>query len=181
MSDQGIPAAEGFDHRRQTASAEETAALGAAFARRLRGGEVILLYGPLGAGKTCFVQGLCRGLDVTEEVTSPTFTLVNSYTGRLAVHHLDFYRIEPEADLGDIGVEEILDEVAAGAVLVAEWPEPLSELVPDRLELLALPGATPDIRDWYLRRVGRPSFAGDGFPDVPVDDPSSPEGGESSC
>jgi tRNA threonylcarbamoyladenosine biosynthesis protein TsaE len=154
---QHSPGADGFPLCRKVASVEQTAELGALAADLLGGGEIILLHGSLGAGKTCFVQGLCRRLEVTDEVVSPTFTLVNTYTGRLKVHHLDFYRVEPGDDLADIGVPDILDEVWSGeAVLLVEWPEPLLGELGDgepRLELLAVPGSGPDDRLWHLRGV----------------------------
>lgn len=154
---QSFPDPGGFSCRVTTASAAATGELGRRAAGLLHGGEVILLNGPLGAGKTCFIQGLCRGLDVTDEVVSPTFTLVNTYRGRLPVHHLDFYRVQEGDDLTDIGVPEILDEVWDGrAVLLVEWPQPLlAELGADqpRLELLAVPGPEPDQRLWLMRGV----------------------------
>lgn len=157
MWDQTLPEPGDFPCRVATASAAATFELGRRAAPLLRGGEVILLNGPLGAGKTCFIQGLCRGLDVTDEVVSPTFTLVNTYRGRLPVHHLDFYRVEQGDDLTDIGVPHLLDEVWDGrAVLLVEWPRPLlGELGAGqpRLELLALPGEGPDQRLWHLRGV----------------------------
>ncbi len=154
MADQTIPKPAEFTCSGVATSAAQTRALGARAAKRLRGGEVLLLYGPLGAGKTCFVQGLCQALGVAEEVTSPTFTLVNSYPGSPVIHHIDLYRIAPGADLTDIGLDELLDEVATGrAVAVAEWPQPMLALVPRRLELLVLPGAEVDERTWYLRGV----------------------------
>ncbi len=129
--------------------------LGRRFGALLRGGEIVLLYGTLGAGKTCFARGLCRGLGVTDDVVSPTFTLVNTYPGPLTAHHLDFYRIGRETPLEDIGVMEILDEVEAGtAVLMAEWPEPLlPELVGmDRVySWLAEPGPGVGQRTWRLK------------------------------
>ena len=104
MADQSLPAAAEFEFHRLAHGPEGTAALGEEISGLLRGGEVILLHGSLGAGKTCFTQGMCRGLEVIQDVVSPTFTLVNSYDGRLLVHHLDFYRIEPGDNLMDIGV-----------------------------------------------------------------------------
>ncbi len=158
LHDQEIPSAKDFSLTLKVRGPEQTLALGQSVAELLKGGEIILLYGPLGAGKTCFSQGLCSGLKVTDDVVSPTFTLVNTYTGGpWLVHHLDFYRVEPDHNLEDIGVPEILDEVFSGrAVALIEWPEHiLAELDPNepRVELLALPGETPDERIWHLRGV----------------------------
>jgi len=156
-----LPSREDFPFRLRVDSPAATAELAGRAAGLLRGGEIILLHGPLGAGKTCFAQGLCAGLGVEDEVVSPTFTLVNTYRGDLTVHHLDFYRVEKGDDLADIGVPEILDEVWDGdAVLLVEWPELLlPELVAGtpRLELLAVPGEDAGERTWYLR----------GFPEAP--------------
>jgi tRNA threonylcarbamoyladenosine biosynthesis protein TsaE len=141
------------------ASPDETAALGARAAKLLSGGEVILLWGPLGAGKTLFVQGLCRELGMTDgDVVSPTFTLVNTYTGPLIVHHLDLYRLGPDDDLHDLGLDTILEEVdAGGAVLLVEWPDPLLSWLDERLELFVEPGAGSDERTWHLRGVPKVS------------------------
>jgi tRNA threonylcarbamoyladenosine biosynthesis protein TsaE len=154
MPGQAIPPAEHFTHHGRTGSPAATRRLGARAANRLQGGEILLLWGPLGAGKTCFVQGLCAELGVPDDVTSPSFNLLREYRGRLAVHHLDFYRLEPGADLVDVGVEAVLEAVEAGtAVLVVEWPEPLLPLLGPRLELLALPGASELERTWHLRAL----------------------------
>ncbi len=155
-----IPAAGGFPPGAMAAGPADTAALGARAAGLLRGGEVLLLHGGLGAGKTCFVQGLCAGLGVEAEVVSPTFTLVNSYDGRLRVHHLDFYRLDDRSDLDDIGLPDLLDEVVDGtAVLAAEWPGPLLPALGNLpfLELLAVAGPGGAGREWRLR--GRPAPA----------------------
>jgi tRNA threonylcarbamoyladenosine biosynthesis protein TsaE len=99
---------------------EETSAAGERLARRLGTGAVVLLYGDLGAGKTAFVRGLARGLGApADDVTSPTFTLVQEYHGRMTLHHVDLYRLEP-AEVADLG----LDELASGNAIVAiEWAE----------------------------------------------------------
>ncbi|MBU2502913.1 MAG: tRNA (adenosine(37)-N6)-threonylcarbamoyltransferase complex ATPase subunit type 1 TsaE [bacterium] len=150
-----LPDPDGFPWAVATDGPAATAALGGRLARLITGGEIILLHGDLGAGKTCLTQGLCKGLGVEGEVVSPTFTLVNTYRGDLVVHHLDFYRVEPGADLGDIGLPDILDEVAGGgAILVAEWPDRiLAELrgFPLVAEWLGTAGPGPDDRTWRLR------------------------------
>lgn len=100
-------------------SVDETYALAAKIADTLVGGEIILLDGELGAGKTTFTKGLAKALGVTEEVTSPTFTILNVYeSGRLKLNHLDMYRVEKEEDLYELGVE---DAVSDGGVTVIEW------------------------------------------------------------
>ena len=102
-----------------TNSARATRRLGRAIAARAKPGDLICLRGDLGAGKTTFVQGLAEGLAVTDPVTSPSFTLVHEHQGRLKLYHLDLYRLGP-GDLGDIGIEELLD---GEAVVAVEWAE----------------------------------------------------------
>jgi tRNA threonylcarbamoyladenosine biosynthesis protein TsaE len=116
-------------------SPEHTRALGAALGRALGPGAVIGLSGPLGAGKTCFVQGLASGmaLDGGAVVTSPTFTLVAEYSGPLPLRHADFYRVESPSRLDDAGFADLLD---GRGVLVVEWAERFPEALPrDRLEV----------------------------------------------
>ncbi|MBI4160816.1 MAG: tRNA (adenosine(37)-N6)-threonylcarbamoyltransferase complex ATPase subunit type 1 TsaE, partial [Acidobacteria bacterium] len=92
----------------ETGSEEETRRFGASFAGRLGAGDIVLLRGPLGTGKTVLARGICAGLGVDpREVRSPSFTLVNEYRGRLPVYHVDLYRVERPADLDELGLEEI--------------------------------------------------------------------------
>src|SRR6185295_9501319 len=94
----------------ETTSPDQTMAAGEALGRALPAGAVVALTGELGAGKTCFVQGLVRGLGVATRATSPTFVLINEYRGRLAIHHVDAYRISTPAELIDIGLLELMDD-----------------------------------------------------------------------
>lgn len=100
-------------------SVEETYALAERIADELEGGEVILLNGDLGAGKTTFTKGLAKALGVLEEVTSPTFTILNTYdSGRIKLNHLDMYRVESADELAELGIEDCMDDES---VTVIEW------------------------------------------------------------
>lgn len=113
-----------------TRSEEETRAAGRDLAASLGPGDTVLLQGHLGMGKTVFARGLAEGLGVPPEtVRSPTFTLVNPYTGSLPVHHIDLYRIEKESDLEELGLEEIL---GGEGVAIVEWAERLGPWTPPR-------------------------------------------------
>jgi len=104
---------------RDTASEGETAAAGAALGRTLFAGDVVLLTGPLGAGKTAFVRGLAEGLDCDPSaVSSPTFAIVQEYRGRVTLEHVDLYRLSA-AEVDDLG----LDDLFEGAVAAIEWPD----------------------------------------------------------
>lgn len=116
-------------------SADETRRLGAELGELLRGGDIVGVSGELGAGKTCLVQGIARGVGVEPSipVTSPTFTLVGEYAGRVALRHADFYRVESYARLDDAGFPDLLDE---SGVLVVEWPERFPDALPaQRLDI----------------------------------------------
>ena len=108
-----------------THSEDETAAVGRELAATLSAGDVLLLYGDLGAGKTAFVRGLAEGLGVSrDEVSSPTFTLIQEYRGgRLTLFHVDLYRIEDPREFDELG----LDEIAEEGVLAIEWAERLPQ------------------------------------------------------
>ena len=107
---------------RETSSAAGTEAAGEELGHRLRKGDLVLLKGELGAGKTTFVRGMARGVGSAASVASPTFQLVRVYPGRLQLAHVDLYRVEKSDELRDLGLEELLD---AGAVVV-EWGERLA-------------------------------------------------------
>lgn len=112
--------------KRTTDSPEETRAVAVCLARSLRAGDVIALTGPMGAGKTAFCGGLAQGLGIAGPVTSPTYTIVNEYQGRLPLFHFDLYRLGGEEELYDLGWEDYL---ARGGVCVLEWPEVAPEVM----------------------------------------------------
>ena len=112
----------------RTISPEETEAVGRKIAAKLLPGDIIAYYGDLGAGKTAFTRGLAAGLGVTEQVTSPTYTIVNEYlSGRMPLFHFDMYRLDSADDLFDIGWEDYL---ARGGVCAVEWSENVRDALP---------------------------------------------------
>jgi len=119
---------------RHTCSPEETQALGAKLGARLGVGDFVALCGPLGAGKTCFVQGLARGLSVAGPITSPTFIIIRYHPGPVPLCHADAYRIATANELEDAG----LAEAAAGSVVALEWAEKVRELWPEELYIVRL-------------------------------------------
>ena len=123
----------------RTRSVEETRALGERLGRSvLRPGDVVVLSGGLGSGKTALAQGVARGLGVTEPVVSPTFTIVREYQGRVPLVHVDIYRLEKLQELHDLGFDEFLDD----RVTLVEWGDAATPLLPpERLEVrIALVG-----------------------------------------
>jgi tRNA threonylcarbamoyladenosine biosynthesis protein TsaE len=130
-------------------SAAHTRALGATLASALRAGDVVVLTGDLGTGKTVLAQGIAAALGVDEPVVSPTFALVREYAGVLPVRHLDVYRLDHVQEAIDLGLEEMLDD----GVVMIEWGEGVRELLPpDRVEVgLAL--LPPDAADDDARTI----------------------------
>ena len=117
----------------RTPSADATRSLAAAIEPLLGGGDVLVLAGDLGAGKTTFTQGLAASMGVTAPVTSPTFTLVHEYAGRVPIVHIDVYRLEHLQEVHDLGFDEL---VGGDALAVVEWGDILGPLLPpDRLHV----------------------------------------------
>ena len=130
-----------------SAAVEETFNLGQRLGQQLIGGEILLLSGPLGAGKTVFVKGLASSLGIDpEEVTSPTFTLVNPYEARLRLYHIDLYRLDEGASAAHaVDLEELLMDEQA--VIVIEWAERLDGYhLPDNVWRVAISGDGDDSR-----------------------------------
>ncbi len=100
--------------------------------RLVKSGDLVVLTGDMGAGKTCFTQGLAKGLGIEGRVTSPTFTLANTYDGRLVLNHLDVYRLDDPSETLDLDLPEMLET----GVTVIEWGEQIDAVLPaDRLEI----------------------------------------------
>ncbi|MEQ8842428.1 MAG: tRNA (adenosine(37)-N6)-threonylcarbamoyltransferase complex ATPase subunit type 1 TsaE [Acidimicrobiales bacterium] len=134
-----------------TASAASTQALAMAIAPLITDGDLLVLVGDLGAGKTAFTQGMGRALGVQEPITSPTFTLANRYQGRLTVNHLDVYRVEALAEAEDLALVELLDD----GVTLIEWGDVILPALPaDRLDVRILFGDDDDARRLEFTAVG---------------------------
>jgi tRNA threonylcarbamoyladenosine biosynthesis protein TsaE len=128
-------------------SLADTHAIAAVLAGLARSGDIVLLSGEMGAGKTAFAQGFGRALGVTEPITSPTFTLVHSYPlDSLTLHHADLYRLERTDEIADLALEELAE--FKGIVLV-EWGEALDGAYPDHLAVHLAPGETVDDADEF--------------------------------
>ncbi|MEA3403150.1 MAG: tRNA (adenosine(37)-N6)-threonylcarbamoyltransferase complex ATPase subunit type 1 TsaE [Armatimonadota bacterium] len=131
-----MPASEGLHFAEitvDTASAEETRALAAELAAALSAGDFVALMGPLGAGKTVFVQGLAKGLGVAGNVTSPTFVLMRLHRGEPALCHVDAYRVNDAQELIELGIDDWRGET----VLALEWADTVPEALPEeRIEVL---------------------------------------------
>jgi tRNA threonylcarbamoyladenosine biosynthesis protein TsaE len=138
--------------RAATFDVDGTRELGEALAGLAHPGDIILLTGDLGAGKTAFAQGFARGLGVEERVTSPTFTLARDYDGRLRLHHLDVYRLDRLQEAVDLGLPEMVDD---GSVTLIEWGDVVIPTLPAAyLEIRLSFGDDDDARVLELRPTG---------------------------
>lgn len=133
-----------------TRSATETEQVAENFAQTLVGGEILLLKGDLGAGKTHFVKGLAMGLGIDDVVTSPTFALHNVYFGRLTLNHFDFYRIENSEEAEMLGLNELFYD--KNAVSAIEWSERVADLLPPNCITVAIDKVSDSVRTITVQR-----------------------------
>ena len=109
---------------------EETLNLGEKFSQKLNPQSIVLLQGPIGAGKTSFVQGIAKGLSISEEITSPTFALSHHYnSGRIPLIHLDLYRLENISSAKEVFFSEEEEAIQNQAILIIEWPELIEPVI----------------------------------------------------
>lgn len=135
-------------------SLDDTHAVAAAIAGLVKAGDVIVLAGDMGAGKTAFAQGFGRALGITEPITSPTFTVVHTYdTGRIVMHHADLYRLDRRSEVEDLGLDEMIE---GRGVLLVEWGDVVADSFGDHLEvLLERIDDSDDARRITIRSIGR--------------------------
>ncbi len=112
-----------------TSDRNETILLGERIGKSLKAGDIVALSGELGAGKTTLIQGIAKGLGIRDWVTSPTFTIINEFKGRIDLYHVDLYRIDRMEDAVDVEIEEYFTK---GGVTVIEWAEKIKPLLPDK-------------------------------------------------
>ena len=144
--------------RIRTNSPEQTQAVGRSIGEQAQAGDIYLLTGSLGAGKTCLTQGIAWGLDVPGYARSPTFVLMTRYQGRMVLHHVDLYRIGDPEEAWDLGLEE---QLSSDGVCVVEWADRAAEIFPkDCLWIELSYGGSDDsvnCRDIYLESSGESS------------------------
>lgn len=114
-------------------SVEETTAFAESYAKTLKAGDIVLLDGDMGAGKTAFAKGVAKGLDIDEEVTSPTYAYMNDYDGRL--FHYDCYRIESVAQAEGLGLADYFD---MGGICLIEWSQNIAPLLPKKVKRVSI-------------------------------------------
>jgi tRNA threonylcarbamoyladenosine biosynthesis protein TsaE len=133
-------------------SENETREFGRELAGQLVNGDLLVLTGPLGAGKTCLIKGIAVGLGVPEEDTkSPSFTLVNEYCGRMPLYHFDLYRMKDESELYQIGWDEYL---MRDGIVVVEWGEKAGIYLPDKRVDISIAIASENIRNIEVTFIG---------------------------
>jgi tRNA threonylcarbamoyladenosine biosynthesis protein TsaE len=130
-------------------SESETLSIAGAFAKTLLPGTVVALTGELGSGKTVFARGVAGSLGVHEQVTSPTFTLINEYCGEIPLYHMDLYRLNTKREIENIGVD---DYFFGNGICLVEWAEKLGDLIPPHAVSVLLRQITPEQREIIIER-----------------------------
>ena len=139
-----MPAAAQLRARVRSSSATETIALGERLGRAAAAGDLVCLWGDLGAGKTQVAKGIARGLGIADTVTSPTFILMNEYRGRLPLFHVDLYRL---ADAADALAGGVVDDRQSDGLTVVEWPERMGDVLPAGRLDVRIAGSGDEPRD----------------------------------
>lgn len=124
----------------------DTIALGSVIGRVLKPGDVLALQGDLGAGKTHFVQGIAKGMGIQEPIVSPTFTILNYYEHDIPLQHFDFYRLEEDYELDDLGFDDYLP----GGVTVIEWSEKFPDRLPNDAAVIMIEKTSPTDRVFHM-------------------------------
>jgi tRNA threonylcarbamoyladenosine biosynthesis protein TsaE len=138
-------------------SEAETRQFGTTLGRLLRPGDVVLLHGDLGSGKTTLTQGIAKGLGIEDYVQSPTFTLVAEHPGQsktgnpLTLYHLDLYRLDDPSELESFGYEDLVTQ--SDGVVVVEWPERAGGILPDDYVLIVIEASGPDERQLSIQTI----------------------------
>jgi tRNA threonylcarbamoyladenosine biosynthesis protein TsaE len=132
-------------------SPEETQAFGENLTRSLGPGSVIALRGGLGAGKTCLVKGIARGLGITENITSPTYTIVSEYPGPVPLYHIDAYRLNSDEDFENTGAG---DYIGGSGITVIEWSERIPRSIPPDAIIIAIEITGPNERKIHVKGIG---------------------------
>jgi tRNA threonylcarbamoyladenosine biosynthesis protein TsaE len=133
-----------------TKSADETQMFGETFARKLKPGDVVSLYGDLGSGKTQLVKGICRLLGVTQTVNSPTFIIVNEYSSSAFpfIYHFDLYRMKTEQEVLNIG---FTDYIGKDSIVLIEWPEHIENILPANTYKIHIAHSDEDEHSRWIR------------------------------
>ena len=141
------------DHK-STQSPEETRALAASLITQLEPGSVVALHGDLGAGKTCFVQGAAKALGIKEDITSPTYTLINEYAATPPLFHIDLYRTDTPQEALNFGIDEYLE---SDGITLIEWADRAAELLPEHtMHVRIEAGAHENERTILITRIESP-------------------------
>jgi len=133
-----------------TKSADETIRLGGTIGDVLESGNIVALQGPLGCGKTTIVKGIAKSLEITEEITSPSYTLISEYDGSIPLYHMDLYRIDSIEDFELLGAEEFF--YSTGVSLI-EWAEKIENLLPDNTIFISFEITSGDAREVIIEGI----------------------------